>query len=76
MDKQQIQVSFIGMEPTEALKKYILEKLFKKEHLLEEITGIEIYFKQQTNAKGIQDDFRLNIDIHLPKADVRVEEVG
>jgi hypothetical protein len=31
MDKQQIQVSFIGMEPTEALKKYILEKLFKKE---------------------------------------------
>lgn len=76
MEKEQIQISFLGMEPTEALKQYLMEKLFKKEHLLEEVTGIEVYFKQQTNAKGIKDDFRLNMDIHLPKADIRVEEVG
>lgn len=76
MEKDQIQVSFIGMDPTESLKKYLLEKLFKKEHLLEDVTGMEIYLKQQVNSKGIKDDFRLNIDIHLPKADVRVEEIG
>ena len=76
MEKDQIQVSFIGMEPTESLKKYLLEKLFKKENLLEETTGIEVYLKQQKNSKGIKDDFRIDIDIHLPKADVRVEETG
>lgn len=76
MEKDQIQISFIGMEPTEALRKYLLEKLFKKENLLEETTGIEVYLKQQKNAKGVKDDFRIDIDIHLPKADVRVEETG
>lgn len=76
MEKDQIQVSFIGMEPTDALKKYFLEKLFKKENLLEEVTGIEVYLKQQKNSKGIKDDFRIDIDMHLPKADVRVEEIG
>ena len=76
MEKDQIQISFIGMEPTESLKKYLLEKLFKKENLLEEVTGIEVYLKQQKNSKGIKDDFRIDIDIHLPKADVRVEEAG
>ena len=76
MEKDQIQVSFIGMEPTESLKKYLLDKLFKKENLLEETTGIEAYLKQQKNSKGINDDFRINIDIHLPKADVRVEQIG
>ncbi len=76
MEKDQIQVSFIGMKPTESLKKYLLDKLFKKENLLEETTGIEVYLKQQKNSKGIKDDFRINIDIHLPKAEVRVEETG
>jgi len=76
MEKDQIQISFIGMEPTESLKKYLLEKLFKKENLLEETTGIEVYLKQQKNFKGIKDDFRIDIDVHLPKADVRVEEIG
>ena len=76
MEKDQLQVSFIGMEPTESLKKYLLDKLFKKENLLEETTGIEVYLKQQKNSKGINDDFRINIDIHLPKADVRVEQIG
>ena len=76
MEKEKVQISFLGMESTEALKQYLVEKLFKKEHLLEEVTGIEIYFKEQTNSKGIKDDFRLNMDLHLPKADIRVEEVG
>jgi putative sigma-54 modulation protein len=76
MEKDRIQVSFIGMDPTDALKQYFLEKLFKKENLLEEVTGIEAYLKQQKNSKGIQSDFRIDVDIHLPKADVRVEEIG
>lgn len=76
MEKDQLQVSFIGIEPTESLKQYLIEKVFKKENLLEEVTGIESYLKEQKNAKGIKNDFRIDIDIHLPKANVRVEEIG
>ena len=76
MEKDQLQVSFIGIEPTESLKQYLIEKVFKKENLLEEVTGIEAYLKEQKNAKGIKNDFRIDIDVHLPKASVRVEEIG
>jgi putative sigma-54 modulation protein len=76
MDKKIIQVSFVGMEPTEALKKYALEKILKKENLLEEATKVEIVLKEQTYSRGIENDFRVNVDVSLPKALVRVEESG
>jgi len=76
MDKKTIQVSFVGMEPTEALKKYTLEKILKKENLLEEATKVEVFLKEQTYSKGIENDFRIDIDVYLPKAAVRVEESG
>jgi putative sigma-54 modulation protein len=76
MEKENIQVSFVGMEPTEALKKYTLEKIYKKENLLVEATKIEVTLKEQINSKGVQNDFRIDIDVYLPKAIVRVEESG
>ncbi len=76
MDKKIIQVSFVGMDPTEALKKYALEKILKKENLLEEATKVEVVLKEQTYSRGIENDFRVNIDVYLPKALVRVEENG
>jgi len=76
MDKKIIQVSFVGMDPTEALKKYTLEKILKKENLLEEATKVEVVLKEQIYSKGIENDFRINIDVYLPKALVRVEESG
>jgi len=76
MDKKIIQVSFVGMDPTEALKKYALEKILKKENLLEEATKVEVVLKEQTYSRGIENDFRINIDVFLPKALVRVEESG
>jgi putative sigma-54 modulation protein len=76
MDKKIIQVSFVGMDPTEALKKYTLEKILKKENLLEEATKVEVVLKEQTYSRGIENDFRVNMDVYLPKALVRVEESG
>ena len=76
MDKKIIQVSFVGMDPTEALKKYTLENILKKENLLEEATKVEVVLKEQIYSKGIENDFRINIDVYLPKALVRVEESG
>lgn len=76
MEEDKIQISFVGMEPTEALKKYSLEKVLKKDHLLEEATKVEVILKEQTYSKGVANDFRVNIDVSLPKASVRVEESG
>jgi putative sigma-54 modulation protein len=76
MDKKIIQVSFVGMEPTEALKKYTLEKILKKENLLEDATKLEVFLKEQQYRRGTEDDFRIDIDVYLPKALVRVEESG
>jgi len=76
MEKDKIQISFVGMEPTVALKKYTLEKILKKENLLEEATKIEVFLKEEIYTKGVQNDFRIDIDVYLPKAAVRVEESG
>lgn len=76
MVKDIIQISFVGMEPTEALKKYVLEKILKKEKLFEEATSIEVFLKQNKYSKGIDQDFRVDINVKLPKSPVRVEQRG
>jgi putative sigma-54 modulation protein len=76
MDEKNIQISFIGMEPTEALKKYTLEKLQKYDNFLKDATNIEIFLKENLYSRGIKEDFRIDINVMLPKSPVRVEVVG
>lgn len=76
MDPKDIQINFVGMEPTEALKKYVLEKITKKINLFEEATAIEVFLKENQYSKGIEHDFRIDINVNLPKSPVRVEESG
>jgi len=76
MQKENIQISFVGMEPTEALKKYTLEKILKHENLWKEATSIEIYLKENKYSRGVDKDFRIDINVVLPKSPVRVEVVG
>ncbi len=76
MEEKDIQVSFVGMEPTEALKKYVLEKIMKKENLFTDATSIEVFFKEFVHSKGVKHDFRVDINVKLPNTVVRVEESG
>ena len=76
MEETDIQVSFVGMDPTEALKKYALEKIMKKEELFTDATSIEVSFKEFVHSKGVAQDFRIDINIKLPNTVVRVEERG
>jgi len=76
METNDIQISFIGMEPTEALKQYVIQKIKKYDHLLNEATGINVVFKQYVSQRGIESDFRINITVSLPKSTVRVEVDG
>ncbi len=76
MEETDIQVSFVGMDPTEALKKYLLEKIMKKEELFTDATSIEVSFKEFVHSKGVEHDFRIDINVKLPNTVVRVEERG
>lgn len=76
MEEKDIQVSFVGMDPTEALKKYLLEKIMKKENLFTDATSIEVFLKEFVHSKGVEHDFRVDINVKLPNTVVRVEERG
>lgn len=76
MNEKNIQISFVGLKPTEALKKYVLEKLLKYEKFLEKATSIEVVLKENKYNRGVDKDFRIDINIVLPKTPVRVEVVG
>ncbi len=73
---QNINISYIGMSSSEALEKYLKEKLLKYEVELIPATNIDVFFKQNVHARGVDADFRIDINIQLPKAVVRVEESG
>ena len=76
MFKDKIKISFVGMEPSDSLKEYIIEKLEKKKKLLKEATLIEVFFKENVHSRGVKEDFRVNITVTLPNTPIRVEESG
>lgn len=73
---QKIKISFIGMEPTEALKSYVKEKISKYENLLDDATSIEVFLKESKSNRGVNDDFRIDINVSLPETRIRVEQRG
>lgn len=76
MTPKDIQITFVGMEPTEALKQYCIDKIGKYKKLWIEATGIEVFLKENINARGVKSDFRVDINVYLPRTKVRVEELG
>lgn len=76
MTTEELQISFVGMEPTNPLKKYVMDKISKYEHLLNEAISGDVVLKEYTNRKGVKNDFRVDITITLPKSTVRVEVSG
>jgi ribosomal subunit interface protein len=71
-----IQTNFVGMEPTDAIKEYCIEKISKYENLWKDATSIEVYLKENVNRRGVKNDFRIDINVFLPNAKVRVEQIG
>jgi putative sigma-54 modulation protein len=76
MTIEDIQISFVGMEPTEALKKYVLDKVGKYEHLWEGAVAMNVYLKENVKSRGVKENFRIDITVDLPSTPVRVEVRG
>lgn len=76
LEKDKIHISFVGMDATDALKDYVVDKIAKKENILKEATAIDVFLKQEKSTKGVNNDFRFNINVSLPETLIRVEERG
>jgi putative sigma-54 modulation protein len=76
MTPKDIQITFVGMEPTEALKKYTKEKIGKYKNLWKDATSIDVYLKENIQAKGVKNDFQVNINVNIPKNTIRIEHKG
>jgi putative sigma-54 modulation protein len=76
MLEEKVKISYVGMESSQSLKEYLLEKLEGKKKFLEEATSIDVFFKQSIHSKGVKEDFRLDINVALPNAPIRVEQSG
>lgn len=73
---EDVKITFVGMDPSDSLKEYIVEKLSRKESLLQDATSIEVFFKQSKYTRGVDQDYRVDINVNLPNSPVRVEQSG
>ncbi|WKZ30968.1 MAG: ribosome-associated translation inhibitor RaiA [Candidatus Dojkabacteria bacterium] len=73
-----IKITFNNMEPSDALKEYLNEKILKhkSEHLLEKMTMAEVHLTENVHAKGVDKDFQLDINVDVPGNRVHVEAAG
>lgn len=76
MKENQIKITFHGMDSSEAMKSYILEKIGKFDNFLEKVTFIEIVFTENIHNKGIATDYKVEINAVVPRTNVFVEEIG
>lgn len=76
MQIEDIKINFVGMDSTDALKDYVVEKLSKFQNVLDKATHVEVFLKQAVAHRGAAGDFILNINVSVPGAVIRVEERG
>lgn len=71
-----MQVTFSGMESSDALKTYAIEKLGKHTNFLTRATSMEVILIESVHSRGVKNDFRVEINVLLPRTKVHVEEKG
>ncbi len=76
MKAQDVQIKFLSMDSTEAIKNYVVQKMLKVENFLEKATKVEIVLKERVQRRGVDKDFRIDINVSLPNNIVIVQEAG
>jgi putative sigma-54 modulation protein len=76
MKADEIQIKFLSMEPTEAIKSYVVQKISKVENFLERAIKCEVVLKERLQRRGVDKDFRVDINVSLPNSLVIVQEAG
>ncbi len=65
-----------GLKVNDELCSYLNDKLQKYENLFELATSIETTITQQRATRGVDNDYSVEILVHLPNTEVRVEKEG
>ncbi len=71
-----INITFTGMEATEAIKTYVNEKLAKNEQLMNEQLAVSVVLTSMISHRGTGNDFRVDINVSVPNSKLHVEEIG
>jgi ribosomal subunit interface protein len=71
-----IVTTFQGLDVSSKLTEYFEEKLFKHEQLFISATSITVRFHKNAKRKGVNKDYKIDINVLFPKALIRVEEDG
>ena len=76
MKREDVRFTFLGMDSSNALKEYALDKLSKRKDLLDRAISMEVAFKEHKASRGVKNDFRVDISVDLPETPVRITERG
>jgi len=76
MEKEQIKITFIGMDSSDAMRDYVLEKLSKFQNLLDKVISLEVVFTENVHNRGVATDFTIEINASVPKTGIYVQEIG
>lgn len=71
-----IAISGHGMEITKSIERYINEKIIKHDSLFSIATGITVECTQSKAARGVDNDYRIETAVMLPRVTARVEKNG
>jgi putative sigma-54 modulation protein len=76
MKVEDLQIKFISMDSTEAIKDYVIQKIGKLDNFLERATKGEVVLKERVQRRGVDKDFRIDINISMPNSLIIVQEAG
>lgn len=76
MSLSNIKVSGRGMTVSKSIRGYVLDKLSKYDRIFDIATSIDVELTESLSNRGVKSDYRIEILMHLPKVDVRVEKEG
>ncbi|HQG57549.1 MAG TPA: ribosome-associated translation inhibitor RaiA [Candidatus Dojkabacteria bacterium] len=76
MQIEEIKFTFNGMEPSDAIKKYFIEKMTKFETFLRKVNSCDVNFIDYSSNRGTQTDFKIDINVKVPNSFVHVDETG
>lgn len=74
--EEKFKITFAGMDPTEALKDYAMDKFTKHQHLVDLAVSIDIIMTQNIGRRGVDKDFELSVTASVPRTRIHVEDRG
>ena len=71
-----ISISARGMDLTEAIKNYCIEKIEKFDYLHDNSIGIVVELTEEIPHRGVITDFKVEIEVKIPGKNIFVSENG